>query len=208
MNENNTHPLTVTRAAEMWDKCSKAMGGPFAARLDDMFQGDRDATLAAMCTAYDAGSAEWKANAEAAAVRAERAEEKLAGSVHVDKDDRPWEPLGQDDPLHAGDEVRRDGNGITSTAVVGSLSKDGHPWTTEKGLIGLRHHGTWYVRRPAPTLPTEKGAVIIPAEGHEFIETNCGMYQFVMILNADGRWRGGAEVVASEDIVPGTWRAA
>ena len=60
--------------------------------------------------------------------------------------------------------------------------------------------------RPAQELPSENGAVIVPAGGHEFIETSLGLCHYVMIHAGDGRWRGGAGVIASEDITPGTWK--
>lgn len=72
--------------------------------------------------------------------------------------------------------------------------------------------------RPAPALPTEDGAVIIPAEGHEYIEAR--VYNKTYRAREAGRhwtggwhaaWRSGPEVrgvVAPEDIAPGTWRVA
>ena len=62
--------------------------------------------------------------------------------------------------------------------------------------------------RPVTALPTEDGAVIVPAEGFEFIETSIGLSHYVMIHAGDGWWRGGADVVASGDITPGTWQEA
>ena len=61
-------------------------------------------------------------------------------------------------------------------------------------------------RQSAPALPTNKGAVIVPADGREYIETSLGLCHYVMIHAGDGRWRGGAGVIASEDITPGTWK--
>ena len=63
-------------------------------------------------------------------------------------------------------------------------------------------------RQSAPALPTNKGAVIVPADGREYIETSLGLCHYVMIHAGDGRWRGGAGVIASEDITPGTWKVA
>lgn len=199
------HPMTDSRVRELWDKCLGPSGGHTFATL---YWVDSNTARAAMRAAYDAGSAEWKANAEAAAERAERAEEKLADSVHVDEDDRPWMPLGQDDPLNAGDEVRQDHLDITITAVVARVDGEGDPWTAEHALIGIRRYGTWHVRRATPTLPTEDGAVIVPAEGCEFIKTSDGLCFYVMVHAGDGWWRGGADEVASEDITPDTWKVA
>ena len=93
-------------------------------------------------------AAEWKANAEAAAERAERAEEALAERERTNTPDgRPWEPLNGG-RVYVGDEVRQDYSGVTRTAVVGRVGEDGTPWTTERDLIGLLHWGTWYVRHP------------------------------------------------------------
>ena len=72
--------------------------------------------------------------------------------------------------------------------------------------------------RPALTLPTEDGAVIVPAEGHEFIEaTNCGETHYARAALRSwvgdwyAAWRAGERkcgLAASGDITPGTWRVA
>lgn len=201
MNENNTHPLTESRAAELWDKHRGRMF--LWHNFTDRIKSDY---LAVLRAAYDAGSAEWKANAEAAAERAERAEEKLAGSVHVDEDERPWEPLGQNDPLHAGDEVWREWRGVSTRGIVDVQRFDSQVYTAERGHLGHQGIGTWYVRRAVKELPTEDGAVIVPAEGHEYIATNEGMAHALVHLG--GKWYGGASRIDPEQITPGTWRSA
>lgn len=79
-------------------------------------------------------------------------------------DDRPWELLNGG-PVRAGDEVRRDYLGMTTTAVLGRVDGYGALRTAEGGFIGMLDLGTWYVRRPVQELPTEDGAQIIPARG-------------------------------------------
>ena len=148
-----------------------------------------------------------------------------AAGLFADEGDRPWEPLNEGDPLNVGDEVRRDHEGATVTAVVGEVDEDGDPWTAEDGLIGLRRYGTWYVRRAVQELPTEDGAVIVPAEGREFIEAEGLAGQTFIAREAvvcesdfgpanvlEGAWRRadtGARVggqVSRDFITPGTWK--
>ena len=74
---------------------------------------------------------------------------------------------------------------------------------------------------PAPTppaeevkMPTTDGAVIIPAEGREFIEQvgDCANYRRLTYDAASGRWIGWetlnheAEALSPEYITPGTWQ--
>ena len=126
------------------------------------------------------------------------------GLFAADEDARPWEPLNEDDPLRVGDEVRRDLLGITTIAVVGHVDKEGDPWTDEGRVIGILDEGTWYVRRPVQELPTEDGAVIVPADGREFIETNEGFASALVHLG--GKWYGGAFPIKPEQITPCTWK--
>ena len=78
--------------------------------------------------------------------------------------------------------------------------------------------------RPAPTLPTTDGAVIVPAEGREFIEAEVAGQTFIareaVVCESDfgpanvleGAWRRadtGARVggqVSRVFITPGTWK--
>lgn len=139
-------------------------------------------------------------------------------------DDRPWEPLNEGDPLRVGDEVRQHDGGVTTTAVVGRVDADGDPWTTEGRFIGVLEYGTWYVRRAVQELPTEDGAVIIAADGWEFIEAEVAGQTFIareaVVCQSDfgpanvleGAWRRadtGARVggqVSRVFITPGTWK--
>lgn len=141
-----------------------------------------------------------------------------APGLFADEDDRPWEPLNEWDPVRVGDEVRQELNGVTTIAVVGRVDGEGDPWTAEDRFIGVHDEGTWYVRRAAQELPTEDGAVIVPAEGHEFIEaTICGETHYARAALRSwvgdwyAAWRAGERkcgLAASEDITPGTWKVA
>ena len=138
-----------------------------------------------------------------------------AAGLFADEDDRPWEPLNGG-PVRVGDEVRREVNGLTTTAVVGRVDEDGDPWVADRGFIGVLSVGTWYRRRPVRALPTEDGAVIIPADGHDYIEAR--VYSKTYRAREAVRhwtggwhaaWRSGPEVrgvVGSAEITPGTWK--
>ena len=185
------HPLTEAAAVEMWDASPCPEGYEFRGMLTV----EQDATLYAMRAAFDAGREYERANPV---------------------DDRPWEPLNKHDPLHVGDEVRRDHGGTTSIAVVGRVDGDGDPWTAEGKLIGLLRYGTWYVRRAAQELPTEPGAVIVPADGHEHITATVGGVTYrarEAIFSCSVLWLGVWRSIDStavsalpEDITPGTWK--
>ena len=114
-----------------------------------------------------------------------------AGREHertTPEDARPWEPL--EGPVRVGDEVRRELKGITSIAVVGRVDEGGDPWAAEGGLIGLRDVGTWYVRRTAPELPTEDGAVIV-RKGERIEARHAGKtWVATEAVLVDGEWRG------------------
>ena len=106
-----------------------------------------------------------------------------------------------------GDEVRRELNGITATAVVGRVDDDGDPWAAEGAFIGVLEHGTWYVRRPVKELPTEDGAVIVPADGHEYIETRAGKKSRRLTWDAECYvWYDARGTHLAADITHGTWK--
>lgn len=131
-------------------------------------------------------------------------------------DDRPWEPLNEDDPLNVGDEVRQDHLGLTRIAVVGRVDEVGDPWTAEDGFIGVLDYGTWYVRRPAQPLPRKKGTVIVPADGREYIEAEVlgetyHASEAILLGGRDwlGAWRSPHGIltdVTSGQIAPDTWK--
>lgn len=115
-----------------------------------------------------------------------------ARGLFADEDDRPWELLNGRRP-RVGEEIRRDRYGITSIAVVGRVDRTGDPWTAEGALIGMLSHGTWYVRRVAPELPTKCGTVIVANDGHKFIKAEVdGIAHRAReaVLGANGWWYG------------------
>ena len=76
-----------------------------------------------------------------------------------------------------------------------------------EGVAALRKANP---HRPAQELPTENGAVIVPADGHEYIEAACfGVVWRAReaVLGLDGRWHGvwrrGAGVAAVGSVSPG-----
>lgn len=187
MNENNTHPLTEDRAADLWDKYA---GNTVA--WDDWYGGSQRALTSLLRAAFDEGCTEWKANAEAAAERAERAEDRLADSVHVDEAARRVEAAREQGWDDAAQHIYNKG------------------W---EGVTALRKANP---HRPAPELPTEDGAVIVPADGRKFIEQvgDCANYRRLTYDAASGRWIGWdtlnheADALFPKHITPGTWRAA
>lgn len=129
-----------------------------------------------------------------------------AAELFADEDDRPWEPLNGD-PVRVGDEVRQELNGVTTIAVVGRVDAEGDPWTTEDRFIGVIDEGTWYVRRTVPELPTEDGAVIVPADGYEYIETQTGKKSRRLTWDAECLvWYDARGTHLRGDITPGTWK--
>ena len=138
-------------------------------------------------------------------------------------DPRPWEPLNG--PVRVGDEVRQEWYGVTRSGIVAGVDGNGDPWTAEGGYIGPILGGTWYARRAAqPTLPTTDGAVIIPADGREYIEAEVNGQTFITreavvcqsefgpanVLEgawrrSDNRARAGGQL-SRDFITPGTWK--
>lgn len=146
-----------------------------------------------------------------------------AAGLFTDVDDRPWEPLNGG-KVYPGYEARQDWDGLTTIGVVAHEGPRGDLWTADGRLIGGLRQGTWYVRRPSQELPTEDGAVIVPAEGREFIEAEVSGQTFIareaVVCQSDfgpanvleGAWRRadtGARVggqVSRDFITPGTWK--
>ena len=130
-----------------------------------------------------------------------------ARGLIVGEDDRPWEPLSRYAQVHVGDEVRQDFRGVTHTAVVARVDRSGDPWTAEGAIIGLLCHGTWHVRRPIRELPEADGAVIVPADGHEYIETRVGKKSRRLTWDAECLvWYDARGTHLHGDITPGTWK--
>ena len=131
-----------------------------------------------------------------------------APGLFADADDRPWEPLSGG-PVRVGDEVRQDYFGATTTAVVGRVDADGDPWTTENRFIGELEDGTWHVRRHVQELPEEDGAVIVPADGREYIETRTGKKSRRLTWDAECLvWYDARGTHLRGDITPDTWKEA
>ena len=182
------HPLTETAAVEMSMKFAPSVAFQMVASVapDDLTEYAR--------AAFDAGREHERANPE---------------------DDRPWEPLNGR-PVRVGYEVRQERAGITTTGVVCRVDKDGDPRAADDVLIGLLHHGTWYIRRAAQELPTEPETVIVTNDGHEYITATVDGETFrarEALLISWGRWYGawrsetGAYVFVDPDqITPGTWK--
>ena len=141
-----------------------------------------------------------------------------APGLFADVDDRPWEPLNGR-PVRVGYEVRQERAGITITGVVARVDKDGDPRAADDVLIGLLHHGTWYVRRPVQELPTEKGAVIV-RKGERIEARHAGKtWVATEAVLVDGEWRGTwfekgratgcwnvMWAMSPDRITPGTWK--
>ena len=207
MNENSIHPLTEERAAELWDAHA---GGTVP--WDDWYGGSRRALTSLLRAAFDAGQKyqddleddtirnimqdvhRLRVERDAAIARAERAEDRLSDSVHVDEAARRVEAAREQGWDEAAQHIYNKG------------------W---EGVAALRKANP---HRPAPELPTEDGAVIVPADGHDYIEAR--VYNKTYRAREAARhwtggwhaaWRSGPEVrgvVAPEDITPGTWRTA
>ena len=205
MNENNTRRLTETAAAEMYGTDEEGH------TLYAWRNPERAWVVRAMGAAFDAGQKyqddledstirdvmqdvhHLRVERDDAIARAERAEDLLADAVHVDEAARRVEAArgqGWDD---AADWV-----------------KQREVWTDEELRAANPH-------RPAPALPTEDGAVIVPAEGFEFIWVEGGRYfDRLTYSSRTRRWYGvainGGPAWASfwygdpETITTGTWR--
>ena len=130
------------------------------------------------------------------------------------------------DDIRPGDHVTwewtREAGGVTITERREGIAhhRDSFgDWWPEKGWWITNGEGvTLTIRRTAQEPPTESGAVIVPADGHDYIETR--VYNKTYRAREAVRhwtggwhaaWRSGPEVrgvVAPEDITPGTWRTA
>ena len=140
-----------------------------------------------------------------------------APGLFADEDDHPWESLNGRAP-RVGEEVRRDRYGITSTAVVAHVDRNGNPWTAEDRFIGGLDLGTWYVRRAIQELPTEDGVEIVPAGGGPIGAAHPGGKFTTHHATYDsylgswvGVWRAASgrvtvSSVSPGDITPGTWK--
>ena len=156
-----------------------------------------DNTLAALRAAFDAGREHERTNPA---------------------DDRPWEPLAPGDPLHAGDEVWRWWCGVSTRGTFDVQHPDSQVYTAERGHLGHRAIGTWYVRRAIQELPTEDGVEIVPAGGGPIGAAHPGGKFTTHHATYDsylgswvGVWRAASgrvtvSSVSPGDITPGTWK--
>ena len=177
------HPLTETAAALLWNQHRDTNALPFHEQ-GRLYMRSQTAMLRA---AFDAGR-----------------EHERTTNPPADAD-RPWEPLSG--PARVGDEVRQDRPGTTITGVVGRVDEVGDPWATGGNFIGRIDFGTWYVRRPVQELPTEDGAVIVPADGREFIEIRAGKKSRRLTWDADAFvWYDAYGTYLGTDITTGTWK--
>ena len=141
-----------------------------------------------------------------------------APGLFADEDDRPWEPLAPDDPLHAGDEVWRWWCGVSTRGIFDVQHPDSQVYTAERGHLGHRAIGTWYVRRAIQELPTEDGVEIVPAGGGPIGAAHPGGKFTTHHATYDsylgswvGVWRAASgrvtvSSVSPGDITPGTWK--
>ena len=142
-------------------------------------------------------AAEWKANAEAAAERAEHAEDLLVDSVHVDEAARRVEAAreqGWDQAVDWIDSYQGGPNGRTSSA------RSANPY------------------RPVQELPPERdGVVLVPADGHEAITTTKGQeFARLTFTTKQDLWYGPnlaarpgdwvIQTTAGDRLTPGTWK--
>ena len=141
-----------------------------------------------------------------------------APGLFADEDDRPWEPLAPGDPLHAGDEVWRWWCGVSTRGTFDVQHPDSQVYTAERGHLGHRAIGTWYVRRAIQELPTEDGVEIVPAGGGPIGAAHPGGKFTTHHATYDsylgswvGVWRAASgrvtvSSVSPGDITPGTWK--
>lgn len=213
MSKNIAHPLTEDRVAELWDEHV-----PLVLNFQVWTWGDRLGILDAMRAAFDAGRAD--ANASPATVDDAQAITNASLDDVSIGDLITWTHAEEIDGVtirhhREGFACYRDSDGDWRT-VDGMWLTDG-----EGGGVALS------IRRAAqPELPTRDGAILIPAEGREFIEAEVnrqtfitreavvGQSEFGPVNVLHGAWRmvdDGARVqgqMGRDFITPGTWRTA
>ena len=112
-------------------------------------------------------------------------------------------------------------DGVTITTryegIAHCRDAGGDWWTSEGMYITNDDDATITIHRPVKELPTKTGAVIVPADGREYIEAkmNCGTFHAREAVHRhDGFWvaawrtdgRGQTSYVTSDCITPGTWK--
>ena len=209
---NRNHPLTETDAAELWDTHAGD-----TVPWDDWYGGSRRALTSLLRAAFDAGQKyqddledstirdimqdihSLRMERDDAIARAERAEDKLADSVHVDEAARRVEAARE----QAWDEAAR-------KALDGG-------WIDSEDYADLR---AWNPHRPAQPLPPERdGVILVPADGHESITTTDGQeFSRLTYTTMKSIWYGpniaagvGDSVIQTTSpgrLTPGTWKVA
>ena len=179
MNEKKIEPtqaMVEAGASYAWEETNPGILGwnSISERHKEGCRRDARAVLTAALNHPDAPGlfeSEWKANAEAAAARAERAEDLLADAVHVDEAARRVEAAREQGWDDAAQHIYNKG------------------W---EGVTALRKANP---HRPARELPTEGGIVIVANDGHDDIEaigpvSGATWRTKEAVLGADGRWYG------------------
>ena len=114
--------------------------------------------------------------------------------------------------------------GVTCTEIredVAHHLDSAGDWCNEDGMWitgGAGEGITITIRRPGQELPTTPRTVIVPADGHEYIEAVVSGVVWrtrEAVLGLDGRWHGAwrvgsgrlaVESTSSDSITPGTWK--
>ena len=208
------HPLTESAAAEMWDE-HHTPAHPIL-RWALAHESERKATLALLRAAFDAGQKyqddleddtirnimqdvhHLRVERDDAVARAERAEDRLSDSVHVDEAARRVEAAreeGWDQATLWIDSYQGGPNGRTDSA------RSANPY------------------RPVQELPAERdGVVLVPADGHKAITTTKGQeFARLTFTTKQDLWYGPnlaaqpgdwvIQTTAADRLTPGTWRA-
>ena len=111
-------------------------------------------------------------------------------------------------------------DGATITARYEGIARyrdEGGDWWTGEGMyLTTADTATLTIRRTVQALPTNKGAVIVPADGHEYITAvkygvMCHTREAVLSIDGYwvGAWRSNLRTLAyiyPEGITPGTWK--
>ena len=109
-------------------------------------------------------------------------------------------------------ECPREMDGVTVTERHEGIARfrdEGGDWWTDEGMyIKTDDAATLTIRRTVQELPTEyDGAVIVPADGHEFIEIRAGKKSRRLTWDADAFvWYDAYGTYLCTDITPGTWK--
>ena len=108
---------------------------------------------------------------------------------------------------------------VTRREGIAYRQDEGGDWCTEGAMwiTSGMNNATLTIHRSVQELPTKSGAVIVPADGREYIEAkmNCGTFHArEAVLRPDGFWvaawrtdgRGQTSYVTSDCITPDTWK--